>query len=57
MSWTINNIRPHVQVWIHDEHDVRPELVDEVQVAVQNALDEVAKRFLDPDNGIDVLVV
>jgi hypothetical protein len=57
MSATVSNIRPTVSVWINEDAEVRPDIVEEIGTAVHNALDEVAKRFLDPDSGIDVLVV
>lgn len=57
MTSTVSTIRRTVEVWIKDETtELRPGILDEIQIATQNALDEVAKRYLDPDTGIDVIV-
>jgi hypothetical protein len=57
MTSTVSTIRRTVEVWIVDETtELRPGILDEIAVATHNALDEVAKRYLDPDSGIDVIV-
>lgn len=57
MSWTDHRCGPHVNVYLQDEADPRVrDLVDKISEEMTTACDEVAKRYIDLDAGIDIVV-
>jgi D-alanine-D-alanine ligase-like ATP-grasp enzyme len=58
MGWTDHRCGPYVNVYLHDEpkEDRSPDLLDKIHEQMVTACDEVAKRFIDPASGVDIVV-